>query len=109
MGYGKGVAPNVAFIRRYVMKDGSIKTNPGVNNPDIVNPVGIIDDSVNVIRFDREGADTIVFVNYVSSRGVSAASSARSAAQSYSSGGGGFSSGGGGGGSFGGGGSMGGR
>lgn len=53
--------------------------------------------------------DTIVFVNYVSTRGVSAASSARSAAQSYSSGGGGFSSGGGGGGSFGGGGSMGGR
>ena len=64
MGYGKGIAPNVAFIRRYVMKDGSIKTNPGVNNPDIVKPVGIIDDSVNVIRFDREGADTIVFVNF---------------------------------------------
>jgi len=42
----------------------SIKTNPGVNNPDIVKPVGIIDDSVNVIRFDREGADTIVFVNF---------------------------------------------
>ena len=64
MGFGKGVAPNVAFIRRYVMKDGSIKTNPGVNNPDIVTPVGIIDDSVNVIRFDREGAETIVFVNF---------------------------------------------
>ena len=64
MGYGKGVAPNVAFVRRYVMKDGSIKTNPGVNNPDIVRPVGNIDDSVNVMRFDREGADTIVFVNF---------------------------------------------
>jgi len=64
MGYGKGVAPNVAFIRRYLMKDGSIKTNPGVNNPDIVTPIGIIDDSVNVLRFDREGADTIVFVNF---------------------------------------------
>lgn len=64
MGYGKGTAPNVAFIRRYVMKDGSIKTNPGVNNPDILRPVGIIDDSVNVIRFDRENADSIVFVNF---------------------------------------------
>jgi len=54
--------------------------------------------------------DTIIFVNTISTRSVSAASSARSAAQSYSSGGGGFSSGGGGGGSFGGGGgSMGGR
>ena len=64
MGYGKGTAPNVAFIRRYLMKDGSIKTNPGVNNPDIVRPIGDIDDSVNVLRFDREGADTIVFVNF---------------------------------------------
>lgn len=64
MGYGKGVAPNVAFVRRYVMKDGSIKTNPGVNNPDIVRPVGNIDDSVNVVRFDREGEDTIVLVNF---------------------------------------------
>ncbi len=64
MGYGKGIAPNVAFIRRYVMKDGSLKTNPGVNNPDIVRPVGDIDESVNVIRFDREGAETLVFVNF---------------------------------------------
>ena len=64
MGYGKGKAENVAFVRRFVMKDGSIKTNPGVNNPDIVRPVGQIDDSVNVIRFDREGADTVVFVNF---------------------------------------------
>ena len=64
IGYGKGTAPNVAFIRRYVMRDGSIKTNPGVNNPDIVSPVGNVDESVNIIRFDREGADTIVFVNF---------------------------------------------
>ncbi len=64
MGYGKGVAPNVSFVRRYVMKDGSTKTNPGVNNPDIVRPVGEVDNSVNVMRFDRVGADTIVFVNF---------------------------------------------
>ena len=48
--------------------------------------------------------DTLVFVNHISMRSVSAATSARRAAESYSSGGGGFSSGGGGGGSFGGGG-----
>ena len=57
--------------------------------------------------------DTIIFVNQISMRSVSAASSARSAAESYSAGGGGFSSGGGGGfsGGFsgGGGGSAGGR
>lgn len=64
MGFGKGVAPNVAFVRRYVMADGSIKTNPGVNNPDIVRPIGDTDESVNIMRFDREGADSIVFVNF---------------------------------------------
>ena len=57
--------------------------------------------------------DTLMYINYISTNSVSAASSARSAANSYSSGGGGFSSGGGGGfsGGFsgGGGGSAGGR
>ena len=48
--------------------------------------------------------DSIIYINYCSSRGVSSANSARAAAESYNSGGGGFSSGGGGGGSFGGGG-----
>lgn len=56
---------------------------------------------------------TIVFVNHISTRSVTAASNARAAAESYSAGGGGFSSGGGGGfsGGFsgGGGGSAGGR
>lgn len=62
-------------------------------------------------QMSADGIDynTIIFINHMSVRSASAASSARSAAQSYSSGGGGFSSGGGGGGSFGGGGSMGGR
>ncbi len=46
----------------------------------------------------------VIFIHYISTSGVQAASAARTRAQSYSSGGGGFSSGGGGGGSFGGGG-----
>lgn len=64
MGYGVGFAPNIAFIRRFRMKDGSVKTNPGVNNPDIVAPIGEVDERVNVLRFDREGADSLVLVNF---------------------------------------------
>jgi hypothetical protein len=64
MGYGVGTAKNVAFIRRYKMKDGSTKTNPGVNNPDIVAPIGSLNEDVNVLRSDREGAETIVLVNF---------------------------------------------
>ena len=64
MGYGVGNAPNVAFIRRYRMKDGSIRTNPGVDNPDIVHPIGEVDERVNVVRFDRDGGESIVIVNF---------------------------------------------
>jgi len=63
MGYAVGQSPNVAFVRRFRMKDGTIKTNPGVNNPDIVAPIGEVDERVNVLRFDREGADSIALVN----------------------------------------------
>ena len=64
MGVGVGLAPGIAFIRRFRMKDGSIRTNPGVNNPDILKPIGEVDERVNVLRFDREGADTLVLVNF---------------------------------------------
>ena len=64
MGFGTREAKNVAFIRRYRMKDGSAKTNPGVNNPDIVAPIGTTDERVHVVRFDREGADTLLLVNF---------------------------------------------
>lgn len=64
MGWAIGEAPNIAFIRRFRMKDGSVRTNPGVNNPDILEPIGSVDERVNVVRFDREGAETIVLVNF---------------------------------------------
>ena len=63
MGWAVGKAPNIAFVRRFRMKDGKVRTNPGVGNPDILHPIGDIDDRVNVVRFDREGADTIVMAN----------------------------------------------
>lgn len=64
MGWAIGEAPNIAFIRRFRMKDGSVRTNPGVNNPDILEPIGSVDERVNVVRFDREGAETIILVNF---------------------------------------------
>lgn len=64
MGYGIGQAPNIAFVRRFRMKDGSVQTNPGVNNPNILEPIGEIDDRVSVLRFKREGADDLVYVNF---------------------------------------------
>ena len=65
MGYIVGHAPErVAYIRRYKMKDGSTMTCPPVNDPNIDHPIGTLDQRVNVLRFDRENADTIVLMNY---------------------------------------------
>ena len=63
-GWGVGKADSVAFGRRFRMKDGSIKTNPGIGNPDIAEGITEVDARVNVLRFDREGAETIVLVNF---------------------------------------------
>lgn len=64
MGYAVGQAPNIAFIRRFRMKDGSIATNPGMGNPDIAEPLDEVDERVNVIRFDREDGQTYVLTNF---------------------------------------------
>lgn len=64
MGWGIGNAPNIAFVRRFRMKDGSVRTNPGVNNPDILCPIGDVDERVTVLRFDREHAESIVLVHF---------------------------------------------
>lgn len=63
-GYAVSQAPNIAFIRRFRMKDGSIATNPGMGNPDIAEPLAEVDERVNVLRFDREDGQTYVLCNF---------------------------------------------
>ena len=64
IGYGIGEAKKVAFIRRFRMKDGTVMTNPGVNNPDILEPLETVDERVNVLRIDRENKESIVIANF---------------------------------------------
>ena len=65
MGYATGKAPDrIAYIRRYKMKDGSTMTCPPINDPNIDHPLGTLDQRVNVLRFDREGGESIVIMNY---------------------------------------------
>jgi len=65
MGFIVGWAPErVAYIRRYRMKDGSTMTCPPINDPNIDHPIGTLDQRVNVLRFDREGGENIVLMNY---------------------------------------------
>ena len=61
---GRAEAKRISFLRRYRMKDGSIRTNPGVNNPDIAEPIGNLDETVQVLRIRRSGADDIAVINF---------------------------------------------
>ncbi len=56
----------LTFIRRFRKTDGSSETNPSnKSNPnDIVGPIGEPDNTVQLIRFEREGAADIAIVNF---------------------------------------------
>ena len=60
----KTEAKNISFIRRYRMKDGSVQTNPGVNNPNIDHALGTPNETVKLIKIKRDNADDIVLVNF---------------------------------------------
>ena len=65
MGYATVKAPDrIAYIRRYRMKDGSTCTCPPINDPNIAGPIGELDQRVHILRFDREGGESIVLLNY---------------------------------------------
>lgn len=64
MGYTRGIVEGVSFVRRYRMKDGSIQTNPGRQNPDIVEPVSPPDTQSQLLVIEREGAKEIGIVNF---------------------------------------------
>jgi len=60
----ESVCEKISFIRRYRMKDGSVRTNPGIMNPDVKEPLGAPDETVKLIRFKRTGAPDIAIVNF---------------------------------------------
>lgn len=64
VGWAISSAPDISFVRRFRMKDGSVRTNPGIGNPDIVAPIGDVDERVYVVRFVREGGEEIVIGNF---------------------------------------------
>lgn len=63
--YGLGSEGSVSFNRRFWMRDGTLRTNPGIGNPDIVRPAGPIDPTVGVIALRRpDGSPIAVWLNF---------------------------------------------
>jgi len=57
-------AEQIAFIRRYYMKDGTVATNPFNREHEIERMCEPADNTVRLLRFKREGANDIALVNF---------------------------------------------
>lgn len=65
VGWGRAEEGRVVFNRRYRMKDGTVQTNPGVGNPDVLEPAGPVDPEVGVMALCRpHGAMIGLLANY---------------------------------------------
>lgn len=56
LSFGHQVEPDMSFIRRFWLKDGSVGWNPGQRNPNIIRPIGTIDPEVNVLYAESRDA-----------------------------------------------------
>jgi hypothetical protein len=62
---GAGKQNNLAFNRRFFMKDGSVGWNAGKKNPNIVKPAGPIDPEISILAINRaEGSPTAVLTSF---------------------------------------------
>jgi neutral ceramidase len=76
IGWGIGQEPTQAFNRRWKMKPGTeninpfsstdkVRTNPGVDNPDLLEPAGPIDPDVSIVSIQSLGGQHIALLaNY---------------------------------------------
>jgi len=62
--FARDQLPGISFNRRYLMKDGTAKTNPGRRNPNIVGPLTPPDETIQLLKILRPGADDIALVNF---------------------------------------------
>ncbi len=58
------ICKDVAFCRIFRMKDGTVKTNPGIGNPEIAKAIAEPNEKVTLIKIERENAEDIFIVNF---------------------------------------------
>lgn len=61
---GRGFEDRVAFCRRFVMRDGSVRTNPGRRNPEVVAPTSPIDPQLETVILRAPDGRSLVIANY---------------------------------------------
>lgn len=64
MSVARNEAKGISFVRRFRMKNGYVTTNPGVNNPEIDCALGKPNETVYLLKLERENADDIFIINF---------------------------------------------
>ena len=59
IGWGSAEESRLVFNRRYRMTDGTVQTNPGVGNPEVVEPAGPVDPAVDALVLRRLNGGTL--------------------------------------------------
>jgi hypothetical protein len=54
---GYGIEDRLPFNRRFHMKDGSVRFNPGLQDPNIVRPAGPVDPEVGIILINKPNVE----------------------------------------------------
>lgn len=62
--WAQGIAPGLTFVRRFKMKDGHYQTWAKVPDPDIDHPASEGDETVRLVRIQREEGPEIALVNF---------------------------------------------
>lgn len=57
-------AEGISFVRRYRMKDGTVRTNPGPLNPNTDYALGTPNESLKLLKIVREGGDDLFIFNF---------------------------------------------
>ena len=60
---GRTECSNLAFNRRFWMKNGTVLTNPGKLNPDIIKPESIIDPEIPLMAVKQDGMMRLIVAN----------------------------------------------
>ena len=62
--WAETTAEGISFVRRYRMKDGTVRTNPGPLNPNIDYALGTPNESLKLLKILRQGGNDLFIFNF---------------------------------------------
>ncbi|MBI5393669.1 MAG: neutral/alkaline non-lysosomal ceramidase N-terminal domain-containing protein, partial [Verrucomicrobia bacterium] len=60
--WGNGHEPRAAFNRRYHLRDGTLKTNPGYANPQVIRPAGPTDPQIPMLLLETTAGEPMAVI-----------------------------------------------